>query len=678
VTLAAASVARVVQRDSEALPPFASMLLGVVPAMPHVAQPIGQQAQGGLGQPAVARFNVPQMGLDYEPWQRDPDAAGRERQRARQRAGRKLADLLGANESKLVQADLEFASASVDDVLAKMQLRPEVSLDATLQSPVVVRAARKLAEDFGLDPVRVARAVESGASWGEVDALFADEVVKRRRGDAPQMAAAEPSRAELLRSRDRPGQLGPLREEPLPEAFLQERVDQLVGRVEAAMAQANAPPEALQEIARLAREYAARLRSAGLPVPRGALLRELAMLLRRDEKAAAQRWQTSGASRIGRLIIKLSRALYDVGAPSDALEDLAAALTTQRAGAPSEDLPPRDALEAEAAELASRSVREAANEALRDALVLKYGAGLGEVVLDCGSGGTRVWSGSETRLRWPAQVMVGKDRPLAELCSSQAGREDFARAVQYLSRGGRRVLIGATAGLREALASGEVTETDIRDLIRLLPSTAVLRVLRGEEEAAFELYAVRSAVEWPPPGAIAGSTTGAIGMLSMGGRSMQVGTPEDDVYSLPFSAKYARRLLEDEERSESWPSRIRSCRRFFAEKCTAVQASQNLPTFKGTFVAATDVNEVGFACGLVGGPPITAAELTLVLETRLKELIQRDPAGYSSRRSFVAQLLAVEATVRCFFDHDAQLVFTDNDVSWVHGYFGGRTSSEVV
>ena len=35
-TLAAASVARVVQRDSEALPPFASMLLGVVPAMPHV------------------------------------------------------------------------------------------------------------------------------------------------------------------------------------------------------------------------------------------------------------------------------------------------------------------------------------------------------------------------------------------------------------------------------------------------------------------------------------------------------------------------------------------------------------------------------------------------------------------------------------------------------------------
>ena len=122
----------------------------------------------------------------------------------------------------------------------------------------------------------------------------------------------------------------------------------------------------------------------------------------------------------------------------------------------------------------------------------------------------------------------------------------------------------------------------------------MLRVLRGEEEAAFELYAVRSAVEWPPPGAIAGtpdagpiacgairhrtefrgfsrssirrelkfcyrlravvfrlaprsvwyscfrptsgSTTGAIGMLSMGGRSMQVGTPEDDVYSLPFSA----------------------------------------------------------------------------------------------------------------------------------------------
>ena len=46
--------------------------------------------------------------------------------------------------------------------------------------------------------------------------------------------------------------------------------------------------------------------------------------------------------------------------------------------------------------------------------------------------------------------------------AAQAGREDFARAVQYLSRGGRRVLIGATAGLREALASGEVTETDVR------------------------------------------------------------------------------------------------------------------------------------------------------------------------------------------------------------------------
>ena len=55
-----------------------------------------------------------------------------------------------------------------------------MGVDTSVQSPVVARAVRELAADLGLEPARVERALEAGGSWSTVDALFANEALKRR------------------------------------------------------------------------------------------------------------------------------------------------------------------------------------------------------------------------------------------------------------------------------------------------------------------------------------------------------------------------------------------------------------------------------------------------------------------------------------------------------------------
>ena len=236
-------------------------------------------------------------------------------------------------------------------------------------------------------------------------------------------------------------------------------------------------------------------------------------------------------------------------------------------------------------------------------------------------------------------------------------RAGFALAMRAL---GEPVFLGATAGLRHALEVGEVTAAEVSAFRAALPDGCELHALSPEEEAIYELRATRTLSGEP------------CGMLSMGGRSMQIGHGEPAaVCSLPFAAFSGRDVLASAE--SAWPARVEACRLMYEERCRAERQRQGLPLLRGRFLAVTDMHAVADFAGL--GPATLSAEklvpqLRAAVEAAVAELERS--GGHCEKPTRIARVIAAEVVLRLLFAPDAEINFPSSlTVSWTVGYFAG-------
>ena len=166
------------------------------------------------------------------------------------------------------------------------------------------------------------------------------------------------------------------------------------------------------------------------------------------------------------------------------------------------------------------------------------------VVVDAGSGATRVTMFGSSAWGSRVQVVAGPTRVSAKVCESLESRksaEEFAGsvgdAVRALGGGKAPIFVGATAGARDALRRHEdksVAIFGLRDALAAeLRRPVHFEVLEPEAEAEYELAAVRYAT---------GGAKG-LGLLSGGGKSMQLAN-EDVVRSVALDAYRGRQLIE--------------------------------------------------------------------------------------------------------------------------------------
>jgi hypothetical protein len=95
------------------------------------------------------------------------------------------------------------------------------------------------------------------------------------------------------------------------------------------------------------------------------------------------------------------------------------------------------------------------------------------------------------------------------------------------------VIVGATAGVRDAIESGQIDEQGVARFRRVLAEHNVdFRVLSGADEARLEMKGAKFCFREAFPAA-----TGDVGVISAGGMSAQVVDHNDISYSLPFQLK---------------------------------------------------------------------------------------------------------------------------------------------
>jgi len=261
-----------------------------------------------------------------------------------------------------------------------------------------------------------------------------------------------------------------------------------------------------------------------------------------------------------------------------------------------------------------------------------------------------VWrqtDGGFQRVPWPA----GKAPVLSTCCRSAEGRADFADALRQL---GCRCFVGATAGMRHALEVGDASEADLASLRDLLPEGCELLVLSPFEEARYELGALRRHCE------------ASDGMLSMGGKSMQIACG-DAVYSLPFAMHLGYEILHED--CLSWSDRLAQCASKY-HQLVALEVDKQSFSLDGTFVGVTDTVHVASELGLLNRL-LSKEDLLSVLSSRAKELANFDSKQQGDRRLLVhaARVLLLRAVIADLFSKACFIFRGDFEVSWTAGFF---------
>lgn len=233
---------------------------------------------------------------------------------------------------------------------------------------------------------------------------------------------------------------------------------------------------------------------------------------------------------------------------------------------------------------------------------------------------------------------------------------------------GAPTFIGATAGLRYAMEQKVVAAEDIDALHYLLPKQCELRLLSPEDEARYELLATRALTSDP-----------CGGMLSMGGRSMQIGwgsAAAPNLQSLPFAAFVGVEQLAAS--AGTWSERISACRERYQDLCAAAQERQGLPLLSGMFFCVTDTLDVAEWAGLTNHN-LSAARLVAHLGARLDTISRELHPEENKRRVLleIARAIAVETVAARLFSPDAEFAFMDLQVSWTFGFFLDNENSRV-
>lgn len=157
-------------------------------------------------------------------------------------------------------------------------------------------------------------------------------------------------------------------------------------------------------------------------------------------------------------------------------------------------------------------------------------------IVDCGSGSSRasVYSVHEDGfVHEDRYISSGIIPTLAQSLSKGEHLEWVSKLKEVLVEDSATitgVIIGATGGLRKALREGIVSAPQLsrfRQVLKANVPDALLVQLSGEEEAKFELMAVRYLAQYALPGNVPRLTggrkgIGRVGVLSSGGSSSQV------------------------------------------------------------------------------------------------------------------------------------------------------------
>lgn len=278
--------------------------------------------------------------------------------------------------------------------------------------------------------------------------------------------------------------------------------------------------------------------------------------------------------------------------------------------------------------------------------------------MDCGSGGTRVWQrgaagGSEAfvRVAWPVPP---KAPVLCKALGSHEGMAAFARGIGLL---GGPCFVGATAGLRHALETGELTPKHLEVLRSLLPPGCQLHVLTPLEEARYECLAMR---RYCLP---------TDGMLSMGGKSMQIACG-DALYSLPFAMHSGYDILHD--RRGGWSERLARCTREY-QRMVAVEQERQHFQLQGTFVCVTDIMVLADELGLAD-KVLLASEVVDVLVQRAQALLE---ARSDKELVHAARVCLLQALLSGLFGSCLISFRSDFKVSWPAGFFAELASAKM-
>lgn len=268
--------------------------------------------------------------------------------------------------------------------------------------------------------------------------------------------------------------------------------------------------------------------------------------------------------------------------------------------------------------MASAVGQPAMNESSRP-LPVAGGADRADVcyMVDCGSGYTRfekyaLRPGRRVHLVTPPTRLEAP--PLAEVLAGTElqQRAWLAALAEALGDEGTAVVIGATAGVRDAVSSGAVAAATVQRFKQLVPEIlgrrAVFEVMDGEAEAANELAAVRYC---------AGACEAAVGggdvaLLSSGGMSCQMvyGSPPRAV-SLPHGQKDANALCLKVGVEEGL--------RIFGAKVEAMIASEEAlrdvrGKLEGTFVGIEMLAGVAQSGPGIAGQVMSAADAKAAFE----------------------------------------------------------------
>jgi hypothetical protein len=195
------------------------------------------------------------------------------------------------------------------------------------------------------------------------------------------------------------------------------------------------------------------------------------------------------------------------------------------------------------------------------------------------------------------------------------------------------VVIAATAGLRQAKAAGTVTAELEAQFVAKLPSSCTLHQLTGSREAELEFVAAKHLMQEysdQDPRLRESHPVGGLGMMSMGGKSMQFvqvaeaggagsgssggGTNLPSFSSMEFAAHSAKAVLRaaPEPRSEEGKrrappvpkrllvARLAECTATVKRRCAAMLASGEISELSGVVMGITGCASVAAYAGFEG------------------------------------------------------------------------------
>ena len=277
-------------------------------------------------------------------------------------------------------------------------------------------------------------------------------------------------------------------------------------------------------------------------------------------------------------------------------------------------------------------------------------AGLRRTVVDCGSGWTRVeafsrhtddglvWVDGRTRLdSAPLNQVLESGQGSAWLDTLEDHLVHLAAHVEESATSCAEadavpVFIGATAGVRDAVSSGAISEAALKEFeSAALAKGWEFTIIAGEAEAGLELEAVRYCVlEGLPAGekrAPAWATPGQIGMLSSGGMSSQLVYPLKASKGGGICTLSLETKLKAEGNKACLQHGVEHGLQHYARHLESIigelgETECGLGKLKGTYVAIEILGDVGKRAG-IGRHVVTAEEAAGVLDAYLAQWVAR-------------------------------------------------------